>query len=104
MSDRPLIIIQAGSSKFLGLSLQEWVLLLAIGVFIMIFVPSSYYGWLAVIFFIFAMLYGQLISKLEQDAIRTFQKNYQISDVVVGFFENPIPIDVKKEEINETAK
>jgi len=92
MSGRPLIVIQSGSSKFLGMSLPEWVLLLAVGVLIMTFVPPDYFGWLIFVFFIGALLYGQLISKLEQDALKTFQNNYKIPDVVKGFYQNIVPV------------
>jgi len=92
MATRPLIVIQTGSAKFLGMALPEWVLLLAVGVFCMIFVPDKYYSWLVVIFFFIAIAYGQLISKLEQDALKTFQNNVKIPNVVKGFYQNIIPL------------
>lgn len=99
MSERPLIVIQSGNAKFLGLTTPEWAMFLGPYGFSFVFItPGTNTFWIfTLIYFIFILTYGQLISKLEQDALGTFQKNYRIPDVVVGFFENIIPIDVEKE-------
>jgi len=100
MNQRPLIVIQSGNAKFLGLTTPEWALVLSPFAFSLAFIKiGSMPFWLyTLVYLILIITYGQLVSKLEQDALGTFQKNYQIPNVVVGFFENTIPIDVDDEE------
>jgi len=102
VQQRPLIVIQSGNAKFLGLTTPEWAMALFPYAFSYAFLPIGKAPfWLFT--FIYACLiiaYGQLISKLEQDALGTFQKNFQIPDTVVGYFENIIPIDSIKQEVS----
>jgi hypothetical protein len=100
MNQRPLIVIQSGNGKFLGLTLPEWTLALFPYVFSWAFIEvGSMPFWLyTLVYLILIITYGQLVSKLEQDALKTFQKNYQLPNIVVGFFENIIPIDIDNEE------
>jgi len=100
MQQRPLIVIQSGNGKFLGLTTPEWGIGMSPYVFSYIFLPigSTPFWLFTFIYLILIITYGQLISKLEQDAFRTFQKNIQIPSTVVGFFENIIPIDIDNEE------
>jgi hypothetical protein len=103
MGQRPLIVIQSGNAKFLGLTTPEWALVLFPYSFsIAIIEPGSGPFWLfSLVYLILILLYGQLVSKLEQDALGTFQKNFAIPNIVVGFFENTIPLNSAKGERNE---
>lgn len=90
--ERPLIVIQSGESKFLGLSIAEWTLALFPFVIGMTFIPSNLYPMYAFVYGVVIILYGTLISKLEQNALKTFQNNHAIPDIVKGFYCNEIPI------------
>ena len=100
MSERPLIVIQSGNAKFLGLSTPEWAIISGPYMFSLAIIQvGTLTFWIYTLVYIIAILaYGQLISKLEQDALGTFMKNNKIPDTVVGFFENTIPIDIEKGE------
>lgn len=98
MNERPLIVIQSGNAKFLGLTTPEWVIVGSPYVFSLAFfeIGSRTFWLFTFIYFMAIIAYGQLISKLEQDALGTFQKNYQLPNTVSGFFENIVPIDIEK--------
>ena len=80
----------SGNTRYLGLSVPEWTIILAIAaIFLVLFsVPIT---WVLVFGIPLVMTYALVLSKMEENILFVFRSARRIPNIVYGSFRKPLP-------------
>lgn len=88
--------IVSSNVKYLGLSIPEWVLMLApCGLYFILFnyINKDFINYAICGHVVLIFVYVFFISKLEENILQIILINLNIPSIVYGFFRRPLPIN-----------